>query len=152
VADLVLRPVAESDLRTLQRWFHDREIRKRLGGMMPLRAWLHHVTTHADRLAWMALEKGSAVGLIDLETCADGTATFAFLVAPRLRFRGYGKRLVRALRARPEVTGLTSVEGRVEPDNTAALRCLRAVGFAPRSLEPDEEGFLTLVSPRPASQ
>jgi RimJ/RimL family protein N-acetyltransferase len=149
VAELMLRPVAESDLRTLERWFRDHEVRKRLGGMVPLRGWLHHVSTHEGRLAWMAVEKGSAVGLVDLETYADGTASFAFVVAPRLRFRGYGKRLVRALRSRPEVADLTSLEGLVEPDNTAALRCLRAVGFAARSLEADEEGFLTLVYPPP---
>jgi RimJ/RimL family protein N-acetyltransferase len=141
---IVLRPLAESDLPLLRAWFRDREARRRLGGMLPLRAWYDHAQATGGYFAWMAYEDERPVALVVLETGPARSATFALLVASRLRGRGYGKRIVRALRTRPEVKALHTLECAVEPDNTAALRCLRACGFAKRSLEPDDEGLLTV--------
>ena len=141
---IVLRAMAESDLPLLEQWFRDGETRRRLGGMLPLRAWFDHALATEGYLAWVAFEDDRRVALAIVEMRGAREATFAVLVAPGLRYRGYGKRLVRELRHRPEVKRLSLLECLVEPDNTAAVRCLRACGFAKRSLEPDDEGLLTL--------
>jgi len=143
--------VDEETLPTLETWFEDPELRRRLGGTLPLRRWFSYVDSQPGRFAWMAYEEGKSVGMVDLEAEPDGTGWVAHLVKPELRGRGYGRRILEAMLAQPEVSRLKVIKGGIEPDNVAALRCCQAVGFVLEGDEPDEEGFLT-VSCRPATE
>ena len=52
------------------------------------------------------------------------------IVAPELRGRGLGKRLVRSLTEKAAATGLTTTMLRVEADNAPAIHCYLACGFS----------------------
>jgi len=57
------------------------------------------------------------------------------IVAPELRGRGLGQRLVRVLVAKAAATGLATAMLRVEPDNVTAIRCYLSSGFQRLSSE-----------------
>lgn len=145
VSEIVLIPLDESGLSTLEAWFQDAELRKRLGGMLSLRRWYECVHTDPGRFTWLVYEESTPVGLVDLETCPHRTAWATLLVNPELRGRGYGNRILRAALSRPEVTRLKRIKAIVEHENIGSLRCLWSVGFVVEWAEPDEEGFVILA-------
>lgn len=145
MSEIVFAPLDESGLSTLEAWFEDAELRKRLGGMLPLPAWFERVRRQPGRMAWMTYDLGEPVGLVELESCPDGTAWLTFLVNPARRDRGYGHRILGAVLFRPEVRCLKRIRAVVQGDNPASLRCFYSVGFGVDCSEPDEEGFITLV-------
>jgi RimJ/RimL family protein N-acetyltransferase len=125
---LSLVPLTETgDLATIQSWFQDAELRRRLA--FPSREWLAFVSADPDEVAQVACEDGVPVGFVQVEREPDGTATLAFCVRPDLRGRGYGKRILRAALDSPHLADVGTIRGGVEPDNEASLRCLRAFGF-----------------------
>jgi L-amino acid N-acyltransferase YncA len=148
MADIILKPLDESRLLMLAVWFWDREIRRRLGGMLPLRRWYNYVATAPGRYVWMAYEGEAAVGFADLELTSDETAAMALLVNPQLRRRGYGKRILQALVNRPETAALKTIEAGVEWDNVASLHCFTSAGFAIKDPKPDKDGIITLIYAR----
>jgi len=88
------------------------------------------------------MAKSVPVALADVETYADGTASFAFVVAPGRRGQGVCRRVALALLAHLGEHAVHEVFAGVEPGNLASNRCLAAAGFEPRSLDPDSEGFV----------
>jgi RimJ/RimL family protein N-acetyltransferase len=144
-SEIKLTPLNESGLSVLETWFQDAELRKRLGGMLPLRRWFDYVRTDPGRFIWMAYEQGAPVGFLDLETFGGHTAWVTLLVNPELRNRGYGTRILRALFSRPEVTSLKRVKAVAERENIASLRILWSLGFGVEWAERDEEGFVILT-------
>lgn len=62
------------------------------------------------------------------------------VVAPKLRGRGLGHRLVEALVTEAERRGFDEIWLRVVPDNEIAIRCYRAAGFT-RTTPEEEAGF-----------
>lgn len=152
VSEITLTPLDESRLSTLEAWFQDAEIRRRLGGMLPLRRWYEYVRTDPRRFIWIACEENTPVGLVDLETYGGHTAWATLLVNPELRGRGYGTRILRAMFSRPEVTCLNRLKAIVERENIASLRILCSLGFGVEWAEPDEEGFAILTHSLPERQ
>lgn len=62
----------------------------------------------------------------------EGEAELArIIVAPGVRRRGVGRRLVRELAESALRAGYTEIFLRVHPGNAAALRCYRGAGFLP---------------------
>lgn len=62
----------------------------------------------------------------------EGEAELArIIVAPGVRGRGVGRRLVRGLAELALRVGYTEIFLRVHPGNAAALRCYRGAGFLP---------------------
>jgi RimJ/RimL family protein N-acetyltransferase len=143
MGEIVLRPLAEADVSTLEAWLEDPDVRRRLGGALPVREWCEFVADEPDYYALMAWDRDSPVGFAAFEVYEDRWATMFHLVGLQFRNRGYGKAILRAVLALPEVERLEWVEASVEPDNEASIRCYRWAGFEQPSPEPDQEGSLT---------
>lgn len=76
-----------------------------------------------------------AYGELWLDADEEEVELARLIVAPTMRGRGVGRRLVAALVEKAGLTGLRAVILRVTPGNTAALHCYRAAGF--RELDED---------------
>ncbi|WP_084542170.1 GNAT family N-acetyltransferase [Calidithermus chliarophilus] len=146
---LRLIPVDEAGRRLIESWFEDPELARRLSP--PDAAWwlLQHGAPGVE--LWLAWQGQEAVGYVQGEPDEHDPAAFhfAFAVRPDLRGQGYGKRIVRAMLEHPNLTPYRRFVASVEPDNLPSLRSLQALGFAPHSPEPDENGFLALGYARP---
>ena len=142
----------------LEPWFDDSETQRYLGG----RPWLHRAlalvrsqpgtpsgaTTVAGRYVWVAAPAPERyVGLVDLETYADNSASFAFVVAPQLRGQGWGRQLLAELLARPELAQITLLYSDVDAVNTASRRCLERAGFTVGATA-DADGLLPVTLER----
>ena len=150
--EIVLRPPNEADIATLEGWFEDAELRNRLGGVLPVREWCEFVAHEPDYFALLAWDADTPVGFAAFEVYEGRWASMFHLVDPQLRNRGYGKAILRALLARPELDPLGWIEASVEPDNVASIRCFRSAGFEQPSPEPDADGLLKLVHRLPAAE
>jgi RimJ/RimL family protein N-acetyltransferase len=94
----------------------------------------------------MACKNGVPIGFVDAEKETNGRAYVGIIIDPDLRDRGYGRRMLHAVRALPELRG-SVLNATVAPDNQAAIRCLLQAGFAQSSPELDDEGFLEFSAP-----
>jgi ribosomal protein S18 acetylase RimI-like enzyme len=129
-----LRLLTQEDVGSLEPWFDDAETRRRLGG----RDWPHQVLSLAEppsRVALVARERGVAVALADVEHCERSSV--ALVVAPAVRGRGVGRRVLEAL-LEGDLAGRTVVVG-VEPDNAPAVRLVERTGFV--RVGTDADGF-----------
>ncbi|MCI0679141.1 MAG: GNAT family N-acetyltransferase [Actinobacteria bacterium] len=152
VADLQLTVLDEDVLDLLLPWFDDDVTRLALGDRDWLRRSLHLMASQPgtwdgdvrvdDRVVWVAYEDESPVGLIDVETYADGSASFAVVVAPSERRRGLCARIVEQAIAQPRVATVTTWFGDVAVDDVAGAHCLERVGFSPRSEELDDDSMV----------
>lgn len=145
MSDIILRQVDDRARPILEQWFQDIKLRCRLGGMLPLREWFDYIQAEPDHLAWIAYEDEQPVGYVDLEPEDKTSASTILLVNPALRGHDYGKRILHALLARPEVATLKQVEAIIETDNQASLHCFRDVGFMDAPLEPQQDHIVRLV-------
>lgn len=143
---MIFVPVDEPRKATLEAWFEDAELRHRYSRPTP--GWLNYVRSEPGVYAWMIHENDVAVGHLQLDVGTSGTAHLGVVVKPELRGRGYGKRILRALLDRPEVSHLDQIVGEVEVDNVASRRCLEAVGFVQQGREPNGDGFLSFIYTR----
>jgi L-amino acid N-acyltransferase YncA len=142
---LTFRPIVESDIETVERWLDDPESRRRLGGMVPFRPCFEYQQAQADYPMWIAYEGTTPVGLGGFEIGTDRTAVLLLLVAPECRRKGYGKRILQQLCARPEAQRAARFLASVEPDHQAVLRCLEAIDFTNTGTDPDDPEFLRFV-------
>lgn len=141
-------PLGLLDLPTLTAWFEDEELGRRLGGMLLLPGYLDYVWREPGHFAWLAWDGDRPVGAAFLQLEPDQPQTFAFLVAPALRGRGYGQLIVQTLLTQPEAAGVETWQVCVELDNVASRRCLAAAGFTQESADVDADGFLPFVLSR----
>jgi RimJ/RimL family protein N-acetyltransferase len=149
--DLVLVAFTAEALQVVEPWFDDPETQQWLGGRkwpaMVLRLAKDPPAEHGGnpttgREAFLAIEDGSPVALLDVETYQDGTAGFAFVVAPSQRGRGVCRQAILALVTQVAIAGGHELSAGVEPGNVASIRCLEAASFKATSDQPDAEGFL----------
>jgi RimJ/RimL family protein N-acetyltransferase len=140
-APLTLEPLDAAALGVLQSWFDDPELSSRY--QRPDDVWLTFIRTDPGAHAWVAREGESIVGQIQLDVIAPGVGAVGFYVDPALRSRGYGRRVLAALLARPETARLRRIIATTEPGNVTSRRCLESAGFVLRNPAVDEEGFLT---------
>ena len=143
-------------LPEVEPWFDDPETVRYLGGrdwvrralalmqQTPGQEFQGHMVLR--RNVWIASEERLPVALIDVESYDDGSAAFAFVVAPKMRGRGVGTRLLNNVLGLPELTTVRTLIGYVEPDNPASRRCLEKAGFS-IAVEPDAEGLLPISRP-----
>jgi RimJ/RimL family protein N-acetyltransferase len=132
----------DHDIRTMTAWFDDAELRRRLGGYLPLDQWYAAVCRLPEHLLWMADDGSVCVGHIAFEIDQEEQSWVAVVVNPSLRGRGYCVRLWRALLAQSEVARVRVFRAEVEQDNVASLRCLAAAGFVPDHSAHTEPGFI----------
>jgi RimJ/RimL family protein N-acetyltransferase len=167
-----LRPLTSADLPLITPWFEDPDTARFLGGpewpaqMLALagrsagtmfrgarQKGAHHYLTLADGTPVGYIDCGTfdrctvyggegSDGPIILETIDTVTGAIAFALAPELRGHGLGRAMIVAMVARPELRDVELFEAGVEPQNTAARRCLEAAGFELGSERPDVEGML----------
>ena len=167
-----LRVLTRDELDVITPWFEDPATRRFLGGPQWPAAMLAHgdrsvATMFRGALQtgahhYLALADGLPVGYIDcgtfdrctvyggerpdgpiiLETIDALTGAIAFAIDPARRRQGLGTRMIRALTGHPDLNDVELFEAGVEPENTAARRCLEAAGFRLHSELPDVEGML----------
>ena len=166
-----LRPFSREDLPTVAPWFDDPDTRRFLGGpdwpalMLArkgavgeqfrgaIQTGAHRYLAHADGQPFGYVDCGTfdrctlyggedPQGPIILEAIDVATGSIAFAVDPRRRRRGFGRAMILALLARPELSHVGLFEAGVEPENIASRRCLEAAGFVLRAARPDFEGML----------
>ena len=69
-------------------------------------------------------------------------ASLMYAVDPKRQARGFGRALLEAAMARPELTDVEVFYCGIDSDNTASRRCAVAAGFMLMSGEPDAENTL----------
>ena len=119
----------------------------------PTRQWFDYVQNSPVAHAWLVrAENGRALAVVQLDEDTDQRGYVMLVVAPAERGYGHGRRILRALLARPELAQLRVIAGGIDPQNAASLRCVLAAGFVLASPEPDAEGMLdVLYHPPPES-
>ena len=140
--EIILVSMQQRDLRILQSWFDDAELKKRLGGLLPLQRYFDYVQSEPNYFAWTAMEGETSIGALFLQVQTHEPTSFGFLVDPAVRSCGYGRSLLRKLMVQPEVARIEKWRVGVESDNLASQRCMQAVGFMLESDVEDEDGFL----------
>jgi len=144
-------PITSDSVREVEGWFDDPDTRRFLGG----REWVRRIPALLQdspgvefrgrrvlaRCAWIAYATGRPVGIVDVERYDDGTAGIALAVAPAMRGKGIGRRILSSLETLDELAEVKAFIGGVEPGNEAALRCMRSAHFDVAERE-DEEGML----------
>ena len=143
MSELTFCLLDESGLRMYHTWFQDTELRRRIEP--PTLQWFNYVSNTLGIYSWILYDGNTPVGQLQLDTYANNTGNVGLVVNPKLRNQGYGKKILKALLLRSEVTRLDQLEVTIEPDNLASLRCFQQTGFIQASVEPDNEGFLHLI-------
>ncbi|WP_149194801.1 GNAT family N-acetyltransferase [Luteimonas suaedae] len=146
-------PFTSASVKEVEGWFDDPDTQRFLGG----REWLRRIPALLQdspgvefrgrrvlaRHAWIVYTTGSPVGIVDVERYDDGTAGLALAVAPAMRGKGIGRRILSNLQTLDGLAEVKAFIGAVEPDNEAARRCMRGARFEVAERE-DEEGMLRI--------
>jgi RimJ/RimL family protein N-acetyltransferase len=151
MAPAELIPLTESTLAIAVPWFEDEQTQRWLGGpgwpALVLRLAASPPAEYrgrqvTGRFVWLAYVDQAPVGLADTERYADATASVAIVVAPAVRGRGVGRRIIQAVLAHPELAATQVTEAGIEPGNAASVRCFTAAGFTAANDTPDEHGVV----------
>lgn len=142
---LAFREPSQDDCETINAWFIDPELSRRLNSYVPFIDWIRLTKKLTGRSGYVCCEGARLIGVFDLERYPDQTASFAYFIDPALRGQGYGRDMLRAFLSSPLMAGIVSLSGGCETDNEASIRCLVACGFLPSSNTPDADGFVNYV-------
>lgn len=96
---------------------------------------------------WTICDRGSS-GIVVSDAIEVPSGAIAFVAAPALRRRGFGRAMIAALTGLPELASVELFGAGVEPENVASIRCLEAAGFCLQAQEPDFEGMLYYLAGR----
>lgn len=141
-----MRIFKENDIETLQTWFEDSEVQRRLDGMLPLHEWFKYVKASTGYQVWMGLgESGQSIGIIMVEQDTDFTGNIALIVNPILRGKGYGRALIEQVMVLSETQSIKKWFAGIEEDNIACLKCFQSVGYLFEDSKPDEDGYYSLI-------
>lgn len=141
-----MRIFNENDIETLQTWFEDSEVQRRLDGMLPLHEWFKYVKSSTGYQVWMGLgESGQSIGIIMVEQDTDFTGNIALIVNPILRGKGYGRALIEQVMVLSETQSIKKWFAGIEEDNIACLKCFQSVGYLFEDSKPDEDGYYSLI-------
>ena len=146
-------PITSDSVKEIEQWFDDPDTERFLGG----REWARRIPALLQdspgvefrgrkvlaRHAWVVHTTDGPVGVVDVEQYDDGTAGIALAVAPAVRRKGIGRRILLDLETLDELTEVKTFIGAVEPGNEAARHCMRGAGFEVAEQE-DEEGMLRI--------
>ncbi|MED4531840.1 GNAT family N-acetyltransferase [Metabacillus fastidiosus] len=133
------------DIETIETWFEDFEIRRRLEGILPLRKWYEYVKENTEYFVWIALENKQSVGIVMVELEENHTGSIALAVNPFLRNKGYGKVLIERTMALPVLNSVEKWFAGIEEDNIACLKCFQSIGYSFENIQPDEDGYYSLI-------
>lgn len=136
----------EKNIPELKTWFNDTEVKKRLGGLLPLEKWFANVKNNAQYFILLAHSNTQVVGLaiVDIE---DSKGNIAIVTQPDLRNKGVGKQVIKKVMNLPEMHQVKKWYAGIEADNSASLRCFQSVGYILENSEPDEDGYYSVTMP-----
>lgn len=135
--------LSHNSLQILEEWYEDEEVLRRLGGKLLLKQWFDYVQQNPNYFSWIVFENNEPVGNIDVEIEEDQTAYIGLLTNPSKRNQGYGKKMLKMLLEREELSQGAIIKAGIETDNMACIRCFQSVGFTEDGL--DEDGFLSFI-------
>lgn len=139
---IAFRPFHADDLPELRSWHADGEVARRLA--FPSDEWFAYVTAGGAALCWAAMgADGRMIGQLQVYEEEPGLGFLEFVVRPDLRGRGTGAAMLRAFLAGPG-QAYTTLEARMEPDNTASIACCCRCGFTVLP-EPDPDGLTRAI-------
>lgn len=144
MVEIVLRPFKEADFAIIRAWYQDEGSKLWLGGKLSLKGWFRYIWQRPNYYTWMACEGNRAVGMVELEAHGALFGTAGLLVNPANRRQGYGQRILKAMLAQPEARAIKAITAKIERENTASLRCFKAVGFIDDNEEWPQEKVRTL--------
>ncbi|MBK3494060.1 GNAT family N-acetyltransferase [Viridibacillus sp. YIM B01967] len=141
-----MRIFNEKDIETIQTWFEDSEVQRRLDGMLPLHEWYGYVKDNIGYRVWMGLgESGQSIGIIMVEQDIDFTGNIAIIVNPILRGKGYGRALIGQVMVLSETQPIKKWFAGIEEDNIACLKCFQSIGYSFEDSKSDEDGYYSLI-------
>jgi RimJ/RimL family protein N-acetyltransferase len=111
----------------LEDWFEDTELRRRMGGCLPVKSWLEFACTTPRQWNGVALERDVPVGVVLTETDASHETVIAVFTRPNLRGQGVGRRILEETMIRFSDTQRFVAD--IEQDNPRSMACFRACGF-----------------------
>ncbi|ANF35630.1 N-acetyltransferase [Bacillus velezensis] len=132
------------ELKILEHWFKNDNIRRRMDAMLPLDAWYARLSKDEDDTVIMAYDGQLPTGMVSIEFVEE-RAYIGLIVNPLYQLQGYGKQILQKLLTDPGFTSVREWAASIEKDNQISLACFQAAGFALEDTEPDEDGFLTLI-------
>ncbi|CDG25018.1 MULTISPECIES: GNAT family N-acetyltransferase [Bacillus amyloliquefaciens group] len=134
----------ERELKILEHWFKNDNIRRRMDAMLPLDAWYARLNKDEDDTVIMAYDGECPAGMVSMEFVEE-RAYIGLIVNPLYQLQGYGKQMLQKLLTDPGFTSVREWAANIEKDNQISLACFQAAGFTLEDTEPDEDGFLTLI-------
>jgi RimJ/RimL family protein N-acetyltransferase len=136
------RHLTTSDLEVYRKWFDAPTVWMWMA--YPTDDWFAFVSGAYAR-CWGVFDRDQRLmGVIQVEVEDEELAHMSFVVAPSLRGRAFGSRMLRAFLSGPGRVW-SEVEVDVESDNIAAIRCLHSCGFDPCGPERDDGVFVQFV-------
>jgi RimJ/RimL family protein N-acetyltransferase len=169
---VTLTALRREDLVLIVDWFEDAETRRYVGGpdwpsrMLARQSAVGSMFRGEQLLRtyrWLARIDDLPVGYVDCgvtdcwTTCAapdeageplvlhslEGPAcSIVVVVDPKIRGRGVGHQILRALLHEPTLHEVRVFGAGIEPDNLASRRCFERVGFRLHDAAPDWEGII----------
>lgn len=154
IRNMIFKTLTPQLCTLIETWFDDAETIRFLGKRDWLWEELNLIQTATGqdfkgnnvlaRHIWLVFgDDNIPVALVDVEPYNDGTAGMAFVVAPDLRGKGIGQKILLSLTERPELKNVDVLIAGVEPENISCLTCMSNAGFI-ISETPDEEGMLNV--------
>lgn len=148
--DLKIEAFRETYLSEYTSWFQDDETRRWLGAA-PDGEWLAYVLTDPLGSEFAATQRDDLVAVIGVVFPTQVDDYFAITniaVNPRLRRKGMGRRILRAIVKQVATDSATSSKplkwkAFVESDNRPARQLFASSGWKLESVQPDEQNLLT---------
>ncbi|MGK6313954.1 N-acetyltransferase family protein [Neorhizobium sp. DT-125] len=141
--DIRFRLFAETDLPEYRAWFADAELNHRIS--YPDDIWFRHVH-QPENACWAVSDEHGLVAVLQVDR-EGGTGYLDIALRPHRRRRGLGTAMLSAFLGAPG-RAYEIIEGRISPDNAAALALVRRCGF---TLLPDldDDGFVRALYASP---
>ena len=98
----------EPELKILEHWFKNDNIKRRMDAILPLDAWYARLNKDEDDTVIMAYDGECPAGMVSIEF-VDERAYIGLIVNPLYQLQGYGKQILQKLLTDP---GFTSVGNR----------------------------------------
>lgn len=133
-AALATRPMASSDWPFVERIYADGIARGNATFETSTPIWESWDSGHRSDLRFVALVDGLVIGWaaaapISRRQCYAGVVEHSVYVAPHVRGRGVGHRLMGTLIEAAERAGVWTIQTGIFPENEASLALHRSVGF-----------------------
>lgn len=141
------RTFTENDLPEYRAWFADEKLHSRIS--YPDDIWFRHVGKSGNA-CWAAVgDADELVAVLQVDRERE-TGYLDIGLRPALRRRGFGTAVLSAFVAGPG-RAYDIIEGRISPDNDAALALVHRCSFTILA-DPDEDGLIRAVRPIPSTE